>query len=87
MRKIILSMAALIVGQAFVEAQENMTYQKPSREILELVDYERAPFVMMDELKENLVFTYQSTYKTLDDLSQEELQLGGLRINPVTNIS
>ena len=87
MRKIILSMAALIVGQAFVEAQENMTYQKPSREILELVDYERAPSVMMDELKENMVFTYQNTYKTLDDLNQEELQLGGLRINPVTNIS
>ena len=80
-------MAALIVGQAFVEAQENMVYQKPSREILELVDYERAPSVMMDELKENLVFTYQNTYKTLDDLNQEELQLGGLRINPVTNIS
>ena len=70
-----------------VKAQENMTYQKPSGEILNLVDYERAPAVMIDEKKEYMVFTYQNTYKTLEDLNQEELQLGGLRINPVTNIS
>jgi len=87
MRKLILSMAALIVGQVFVEAQENLNYQKPSGEILELVDYERAPGVMMDEKKEMMIFTYQNTYKTLDDLNQQELQLGGLRINPVTNIA
>jgi dipeptidyl aminopeptidase/acylaminoacyl peptidase len=41
----------------------------------------------MDEKKEVMIFTYQNTYKTLDDLNQEELQLGGLRINPVTNIA
>jgi len=70
-----------------VKAQENMTYQKPSGEILNLVDYERAPAVMIDEKKEYMVFTYQNTYKTLEDLNQDELQLGGLRINPVTNIS
>ncbi len=70
-----------------VNAQENLTYQKPSREILELVDYQRAPGVLMDEKKEYIIFTFQNTYKTLDDLNQDELQLGGLRINPVTNIS
>ncbi|HWS00208.1 MAG TPA: hypothetical protein VN249_06300, partial [Prolixibacteraceae bacterium] len=67
--------------------QENLTYQKPSPEILKLVDYERAPGVIMDEKKEYLIFTYQNTYKTLEDLNQEELQLGGLRINPVTNMT
>lgn len=87
MRKLILSMAALIVSQVLVEAQENLNYQKPSREILELVDYVRSPGVMMDEKKEVMIFTYQNTYKTLEDLNQEELQLGGLRINPVTNIA
>jgi dipeptidyl aminopeptidase/acylaminoacyl peptidase len=74
---------------AFVSslAQENLTYQKPSREIMELVDYQRAPGVVMDEKKEFMVFTYQNTYKTLEDLNQEELQLAGLRVNPITNIS
>lgn len=86
-RKLFLSMVALSVSSLFAGAQENLTYQKPSAEILKLVDYEKAPGVMMDEKKEYMVFTYQNTYKTLDDLNQEELQLGGLRINPVTNIS
>ncbi|HEX8577513.1 MAG TPA: prolyl oligopeptidase family serine peptidase [Flavobacterium sp.] len=68
-------------------AQENITYQKPSKEILDLVDYERAPSVSMDTKKEYMLVSYRSTYKTLEDLNQEELRLGGLRINPVTNIS
>ncbi|MFH6999118.1 prolyl oligopeptidase family serine peptidase [Flavobacterium sp. FlaQc-57] len=71
----------------FAFAQENLTYQKPSKSILDLADYERAPTVSMDTKKENMLLMYRNTYKTLDDLNQEELRLGGLRINPVTNIS
>ena len=71
----------------FVSAQENLTYQKPPKEILELADYERAPTVNMDTNKEYMLLSYRSTYKTLDELNQEEMRLGGLRINPVTNIS
>ncbi|MDR3271970.1 MAG: prolyl oligopeptidase family serine peptidase [Flavobacteriaceae bacterium] len=70
-----------------LEAQENLTYQKPSPEILQLADYERAPQVIMNSKKEWLVFSYSPTYKSLDDLNQEEMRLGGLRVNPVTNIS
>ena len=68
-------------------AQENLTYQKPSPSILTLADYERAPAVSMDTKKEYLLLSYRSTYKSLDDLNQDELRLGGLRINPTTNIS
>jgi dipeptidyl aminopeptidase/acylaminoacyl peptidase len=68
-------------------AQENLDYQKPPKEILDLVDYERPPAVSMDSKKEYMLFSYRDTYKTLNDLNQEELRLGGLRINPVTNIS
>jgi dipeptidyl aminopeptidase/acylaminoacyl peptidase len=68
-------------------AQENLTYQKPSKEILDLADYQRAPSVSMDTKKVYMLLSYRNTYKTLDELSQEELRLGGLRINPVTNIS
>jgi dipeptidyl aminopeptidase/acylaminoacyl peptidase len=87
MRKLVFSIVVLSFCSFFSKAQENLTYQKPSPEILKLVDYERAPGVIMDEKKEVMIFTYQNTYKTLDDLNQEELQLGGLRINPVTNIA
>ncbi|UTX49208.1 S9 family peptidase [Chryseobacterium sp. MA9] len=71
----------------FYDAQENITYQKPSTEILKLADYERPPSVLMNSKKDWVVFTYRPTYKTLEDLSQNEMKLGGLRINPVTNIS
>jgi dipeptidyl aminopeptidase/acylaminoacyl peptidase len=68
-------------------SQENLMYQKPSKSILELADYERAPAVSMDTKKEYMLLSYRNTYKTLDELNQDELRLGGLRINPTTNIA
>ena len=41
----------------------------------------------MNSKKDWIVFSYRPTYKTLEDLNQQEMKLGGLRINPVTNIS
>ncbi|RYD53040.1 MAG: S9 family peptidase [Sphingobacteriales bacterium] len=68
-------------------AQEALTYQKPPAEILQLAEYDRAPGILMDSKKDWLVFSYRPTYKTLDDLNQDELKLAGLRVNPVTNIA
>ncbi|WP_293870879.1 prolyl oligopeptidase family serine peptidase [Flavobacterium sp.] len=68
-------------------AQENLAYQKPPATILALADYEKAPNVSMDSKKEYLLYTYRNTYKSLDDLNQDEMRLGGLRINPITNIA
>jgi hypothetical protein len=41
----------------------------------------------MDTKKNTCYFHIINTYKTLDDLNQDEMRLGGLRINPTTNIS
>jgi hypothetical protein len=87
MKKTILILIILLATNLFTEAQENLIYQKPSAEILALVDYERAPSVTMDSKKEFMLLSYRDTYKSLNDLNQEEMRLGGLRINPVTNIS
>lgn len=67
-------------------SQESLTYQKPSKEILELVDAPLAPAVLMDDDYENMILLYRNTYKTISELSEDELRLGGLRINPKTNI-
>jgi dipeptidyl aminopeptidase/acylaminoacyl peptidase len=67
-------------------AQENLVYQKPSREILELVDLPLPPSVLMDHQKENMVLLYRDAFKSIAELSREELRLGGLRIDPATNI-
>ncbi len=77
----------LFAVSGLVFAQENITYQKPSAEILQLADFTRPPSVFMDSKKEWMILSYRSTYKTLDDLNQEEMKLAGLRINPITNIS
>lgn len=69
-----------------VQAQEALTYQKPSKEILDLVDVPLAPSVLVDDNKEFMIFLYRDTFKSIEEISQEELRLGGLRINPKTNI-
>ncbi|MBC9795303.1 S9 family peptidase [Sinomicrobium weinanense] len=71
----------------FATAQENLTYQKPPKEILELVDIQQPPSVLMDNAKENMLLLYRNSYKTIAELSEDELRLAGLRINPKTNIS
>ena len=69
-----------------LNGQENTTYQTPPQEILELVDVELAPAVQIDDQRNYMVFFYRNAYKTMAELSEEELRLGGLRINPKTNI-
>jgi hypothetical protein len=39
-----------------VFAQESLVYQKPSQEILNLVDVPQAPSVFMDDARENMIF-------------------------------
>ncbi len=68
-------------------AQENLSYQKPPKSILDLADVVRAPSVQIDSKMEHLLLSYRNTFKTLSELNQSEVRLGGLRINPVTNIS
>ncbi|WP_448530336.1 prolyl oligopeptidase family serine peptidase [Raineya sp.] len=65
-----------------VSAQEDVTYQKPSAPILALADYERPPAISMDKDKNYMLLLYRDTYKSLDELNQDELRLAGLRINP-----
>lgn len=67
-------------------AQINLDYQKPPKEILDLVDVPRAPTVVMDTKGDLMLLLFRDSYKTIDELSEEELRLGGLRINPKTNI-
>jgi len=76
----------LLLSMVVVNAQEKAIYQKPPQEILELVDVPRAPSVILDENKENMILLYRDAYKSIEELSQEELRLGGLRIDPKTNI-
>ena len=67
-------------------AQEKLDYQKPPAAILELVEAPLAPSVQIDSKGENVILFYRDPYKSISELSETELRLGGLRINPKTNI-
>jgi dipeptidyl aminopeptidase/acylaminoacyl peptidase len=69
-----------------VATQENLTYQEPSKEILDLVNAPLAPSVWMDDNHEMMILLYRNAFKTIQELSEDELRLAGLRINPKTNI-
>lgn len=79
----------LLMALVFVfrlQAQDNIDYQKPPQEILDLVDITLPPSTLMDEKEEYMVFLYRDSYKSIAELSEEELRLAGLRINPKLNI-
>ncbi len=76
----------LILFSSSSFAQEALTYQKPDQAILDLVDVKLAPYTLMDDANENIVFLYRDPYKSIEVLSKEELRLAGLRIDPKTNI-
>jgi dipeptidyl aminopeptidase/acylaminoacyl peptidase len=87
MRSLPILIAICLLQPFFTAAQDALVFQKPSKEILELAEYTKAPSVSIDAKAQNMLFMYRNTYKTLEELNQEELKLGGLRINPTTNIA
>ena len=87
MKKFTFSILSFLLILGSLHAQENLTYQKPPQEILELVDVPLAPTTVVDSKGKKMIFLYRDQYKSIAELSEEELRLGGLRINPVTNIS
>ncbi len=86
MKKILLCFLACFLF-VNLQAQENLTYQKPPQEIMDLVDVPLAPATLVDSKGEMMVFLYRDQYKSIAELSEQELRLGGLRINPKTNIN
>ena len=69
-----------------VSGQDQLTYQQPPAEILQLAEAPLAPRVLLTDTREYMLLMYRSPYKSISELSETELRLAGLRINPVTNI-
>ena len=89
MKKFKITVAALGALMCFINtanAQEKLTYQKPSKEILDLVDVELAPRTFLDAKNEVMLLAYRDAYKSIEELSIKEMRLGGLRIDPKTFI-
>jgi len=85
MKKTIFYLLFLFMGSSLF-AQINLDYQKPPKEILDLVDVPRAPSVVLNTAGDQMLLLFRDSYKDIATLSETELRLGGLRINPKTNI-
>ena len=66
-------------------AQEPLTYQTPPKAIADLVNVPLTPNTMLSPSKEQFVFMERPAMSGIDELSQPELRIAGLRINPRTN--
>lgn len=87
MNRVLFNLSAILLFVSGIIAQENLDYQKPPREILDLIDVPLAPTTILDSNAEMMIFLYRDQFKSIAELSEEEMRLGGLRINPVTNIN
>ena len=65
-----------------VNAQDNFKYQTPHKDILDLVLAKPTPFVSTDDKAEWMLLLERSDFPTIEELSQPELRIAGLRINP-----
>ncbi len=75
---------AMIISIA-VTSQEPLGYQLPPQEIIDLVDAPGTPSTSISPDNSTIAFIGNPGIPALDDLAREELRLGGMRIDPLTN--
>jgi dipeptidyl aminopeptidase/acylaminoacyl peptidase len=70
-----------------LDAQINLSYQTPHEDILSLADANPAPQIRIDDKAKNAFLLKRNMYKDINELSKEEMRLGGLRIDPNTYLN
>ena len=70
-----------------INAQIDLEYQLPHEDILSLADAPLPPLLRMNSDGDEAILLYRNSFKSIEELSEKEMRLGGLRINPKTNNS
>lgn len=65
-----------------LDSQINLGYQLPHQDILSLADASPAPLISINDDASEAILLKRSMYKSIDELSKEEVRLGGLRLDP-----
>ncbi|MBR8535456.1 S9 family peptidase [Carboxylicivirga sediminis] len=87
MKHLLLLLTGILLCGLTVSAQIDLTYQEPSEEILQLADVPLPPGTSINDDGSVIVLFYRNQYKSIGELSEQEIKLAGIRTNPVTNIS
>jgi hypothetical protein len=70
-----------------IYAQVDLNYQTPHPDILSLADAPMPPIMSINFDGSKAIFIYRNQYISIEELSEKEMRLAGLRINPKTNSS
>lgn len=68
-----------------LNGQSEFPYQLPDNDIRFLADAQPAPAIRINHDASKAVLLYRNTYKSIEELSERELKLAGIRVNPATN--
>ena len=81
MKKVI-ALLAFSMLLVYGKAQETAVYQKPSKEISDLLLAPPTPTISVDGKAQYMLVMERSFYPTVEELGQPEFKIAGLRINP-----
>lgn len=81
-----LSLAILLIVFNMSHAQEEtQTYRLPAKEIVDLVDSPPTPAISISPKRDLILLLGRSSLPSIEEVSQPQLRLAGLRVNPDTN--
>lgn len=76
-----------LITSTQVFSQIDLDYQTPHQDILSLADVQMPPIMSINTNGDKAILIYRDQYISIDELSEKEIRLAGLRINPKTNSS
>ena len=86
MKKIFYLTSILLLVYSSSMAQLDLKYQEPVKSILDLADAPMPPTILINTKGTKVILLSRNRFKSIAELSEPELRLGGLRINPKLNI-
>jgi len=81
MKKVLILLSFTFIC-VFVKAQESNNYQKPSKEVADLLLAPPTPTISIDGKAQYMLVMERSFYPTVEELGQPEFKIAGIRINP-----
>jgi dipeptidyl aminopeptidase/acylaminoacyl peptidase len=83
-KSLLVIMICFLVG-TYLPAQENLNYQTPPKDIVDLVLAPSTPTLSIDGTRTKMLFLEMPELPSIQELAAPEIRVAGLRINPATN--
>lgn len=81
----VICLIAVLTAKYNLMHAQSLNYQVPPQSILELADIKLPPYVLPDKGKKRLLLFDRPTFKSLEEIAEDELRLAGIRVNPANH--